>query len=102
MTTKTPSQDDLDPVIHAPSRLKIMGVLSAVESADFLFLLRQTGLTKGNLSAHLSKLEKSRYIQIQKHFVGKIPRTLIELTDLGRSSLKAYRKRMQKMLNDLE
>ncbi|MHA2060329.1 MAG: winged helix-turn-helix domain-containing protein [Candidatus Ranarchaeia archaeon] len=102
MTSKNLSRDDLDPVIHAPSRLKIMGVLSAVESADFLFLLRQTGLTKGNLSAHLSKLETAGYTHIQKKFVGKIPRTLINLTEVGRSSLEAYRKQMQELLNDLK
>jgi DNA-binding transcriptional ArsR family regulator len=103
MTQKNPQlPGDLDPVIHAPSRLKIMGVLSVVKNADFLFILRQTGLTKGNLSAHLSKLETARYIRINKEFVGKVPRTLIELSNKGREALEIYRKQMIEILSDLK
>ena len=72
---------DLDRIVHEPSRLAILAVLSVVDSADFIFLLRQTGLTRGNLSSHLSKLEKAEYITIQKEFVDKIPRTLLSLTE---------------------
>ena len=69
MTPQTPPRkNEVDPIIHAPARLKIMAVLSAVKHSDFLFLLHQTGLTKGNLSAHLSKLERAEYVLIQKEF----------------------------------
>jgi len=68
----------IDKVIHEPARLMILATLSAVESADFLFVERQTGLTRGNLSSHMSKLEAAAYIEITKEFVEKIPRTLLD------------------------
>ena len=67
---------ELDRLIHEPARLLIVTILSSVESADFLFLQRETGLTKGNLSAHLSKLEDAGYVKIQKTFKGKLPLTI--------------------------
>ena len=92
---------DIDPLIHAPTRLKIMAYLSIVESADFTFLMRQTGLTRGNLSVNLRKLEQAGYVSITKEFVDRIPRTLIRLTDDGRQAIQAYRENMQNVLNDL-
>ena len=92
---------DIDPLIHAPTRLKIMAYLSIVESADFTFLMHQTGLTRGNLSVNLRKLEEAGYVNITKEFVDRIPRTLIRLTDEGRQAIQAYRENMQSVLNDL-
>ena len=92
---------DIDPLIHAPTRLKILAYLSIVESADFTFLMRQTGLTRGNLSVNLRKLEEVGYVNIQKEFVDRIPRTLIHLTDDGRLAIQTYRKNMQLVLNEL-
>lgn len=92
---------DIDPLIHAPTRLKILAYLSIVESADFTFLLRQTGLTRGNLSVNLRKLEEVGYVSIKKEFVERIPRTLIRLTDEGRNAIQAYRDNMQIVLNEL-
>jgi DNA-binding MarR family transcriptional regulator len=63
---------DVDRVIHEPARLLIITLLAAVKEADFLYLQRESGLTKGNLSSHLLKLEQAGYIQIQKTFRGKI------------------------------
>jgi DNA-binding MarR family transcriptional regulator len=91
----------IDRLIHEPARYLIMAYLYVVESADFLFLLRQTELTKGNLSSHLSKLEDAGYVRIDKEFAGKIPRTLLKLTKSGRKAFDAYRQRMQQALNDL-
>ena len=65
--------DDLDRNIHAPARLKIMACLAVVEEADFTFLLRQTGLTRGNLSPNLRKLEQAGYLAIRKGFVPDLP-----------------------------
>jgi DNA-binding MarR family transcriptional regulator len=79
----------------------ILTVLYVVESADFLFLLRQTGLTKGNLSSHLSKLEAAGYVGVRKEFVDKIPRTLLHLTDDGREAFEAYRQDMIQVLEGL-
>ena len=94
--------DDLDPLVHSPARLKILTVLKEVEGAEFLFLLRQTDLTRGNLSSHLSKLEAAGYVRITKEFVEKIPRTLIQLTEAGKTALEIYRQRMLQQLERLK
>ena len=86
---------ELDRLIHEPARLLIVTILSSVASADFLFLQRETGLTKGNLSAHLSKLEGAGYVQIEKTFKGKFPLTICRLTPDGQKSLKLYRQQVQ-------
>ena len=92
------SPDTIDRLIHSPARLKIMIVLASVESADFLFVMKQTSLTRGNLSSHLTKLENAGYIQVMKEFVGKIPRTLLQLTDTGRKAIQKYRENMENVL----
>ena len=92
---------DLDRTIHAPARLMILAFLSIVESADFTFLMNQTGLTRGNLSSHLSKLEEAGYISVEKEFVDRIPRTLIRLTGDGRSAVGVYRENMRRVVEEL-
>jgi len=91
----------IDKVIHEPARLMILATLHVVESADFLFVERQTGLTRGNLSSHMSKLEDAGYILIQKEFVDKIPRTLLRVTDEGRAALLEYTQNMKQVLDGL-
>lgn len=86
---------ELDRLIHEPARLLIVTILSTVESADFLFLQRETGLTKGNLSAHLRKLEDAGYVDIEKTFKGKLPLTVCKLTEAGRDAFDRYRQQMQ-------
>ncbi len=90
MSSETTSLTGVDRIIHEPSRSIILAVLSVVESADFLYLLRETGLTKGNLSVHLSKLEEAGYIRIEKTYRGKIPLTLCRITETGRRAFKSY------------
>jgi DNA-binding transcriptional ArsR family regulator len=92
---------DIDRLIHEPARLMILALLYVVESADFLFLMRQTGLTWGNLSSHLSKLEEGGYVEIEKEFVGKKPHTMLHLTDEGRSAFREYRQSMRQVLDEL-
>src|SRR5947199_10495375 len=75
----------LDRLIHEPARLAILTVLSSVQAADFVFLQRTTGLTKGNLSSHLTKLEEAGLGRIEKRFVHKKPNTSVELTSEGRA-----------------
>lgn len=89
----------LDRLIHEPARLLIVTILSTVASADFLFLQRETGLTKGNLSAHLSKLEDAEYVKIEKTFKGKLPLTVVKLTPDGRKALTQYRQQLQDFIN---
>ena len=92
---------EIDKLIHEPARLMILATLHMVESADFLFVERQTGLTRGNLSSHMSKLENAGYIEINKEFVDKIPRTLLRITDDGRAALLAYTESMKQVLDGL-
>lgn len=93
-----------DRLIHQPSRLAIMAVLSGCESAEFLYLLKATGLSKGTLSAHLSKLEDAGYVAITKSFKGKYPNTTAALTTDGRKAFRKYQKQYRafgrSMLNE--
>ena len=81
---------DLDRVIHEPARLRILMILSGVDTADFNFLLSTLGLSKGNLSAHVDRLESAGYVKVRKSFNGKIPHTEYRLTGSGRKSLADY------------
>ena len=92
---------EVDRLLHEPARLMAVALLYPVEKADFLFLLRETGLTKGNLSAHLTKLEGGGYVEIEKTFRGKIPQTLISLTPAGRKAFEAYRKQLKKIVDNI-
>jgi DNA-binding MarR family transcriptional regulator len=91
----------LDQVIHAPARLMVLSYLYVVESADYVFLTRLTGLTWGNLATHLNKLEEAGYIQVDKSFQGKKPHSTVRLTDPGREAFRLYKKSMQQVLDDL-
>ena len=91
---------DLDRLVHEPARLMVMMYLYNVESADYVFLVNVTGLTWGNLSSHLSKLEEAGYVEIEKGYVGKKPNTMARLTDAGRTALDRYRRTMQTALRD--
>jgi DNA-binding MarR family transcriptional regulator len=90
--------DTLDRVIHEPARLVITALLIGVREADFLYLLRETGLSKGNLFTHLNKLEECGYVQIEKEFRCKVPRTIVRLTVQGREAFSIYRKSIGALL----
>jgi DNA-binding transcriptional ArsR family regulator len=87
----------LDRLIHEPGRLAIMTVLSSVTDADFLFLQRATGLTKGNLSSHLSKLEDAGLVTIEKRFIRKKPNTNVALTPLGRRRIADHWQQLERL-----
>lgn len=97
------SYDDMeiDKLIHEPARLKIMAQLYVVEEADFIFLMRQTGLTWGNLSSHMSKLESAEYIEVRKEFLDKKPHTILKLTSKGRDAFRRYRGALNQVFKDL-
>jgi DNA-binding transcriptional ArsR family regulator len=82
---------EVDRMIHEPSRLMVVALLAAVKEADFQYLHQSTGLSKGNLSVHLSKLETAGYVAIEKTFRGKYPLTICRITDRGREVLEGYR-----------
>ena len=90
---------ELDRVIHEPARLILVALLSSVESADFIFLLKESRLTKGNLSVQLSRLEEAGYVQIEKTFRGKTPHTEYHLTKKGKSAFDQYRKSLGSILD---
>ncbi|MSP11655.1 MAG: transcriptional regulator [Chloroflexi bacterium] len=92
---------EIDRLLHEPSRLVIVTILYTVESADFLFLQRETGLTKGNLSTHLAKLEAAGYVDIEKTFRGKVPLTICLLTEVGREAFKVYRNHLKRVVDSM-
>ncbi|MBU0953216.1 MAG: transcriptional regulator [Nanoarchaeota archaeon] len=87
----------IDRLVHEPGRLQILAHLAVVESADFLFLMRQIGMTFGNLSSHMSTLERAGYITVKKTFIGKRPHTMLQLTKKGRTAFEIYRKTMKQL-----
>ena len=93
---------EIDKIIHEPARLLILSYLAAIESSDFLFLLRKTGLTRGNLSSHLTKLENAGFIEIRKEFIDRTPHTVLRITNKGKKDFKDYRKRMKEFMDQIE
>src|ERR1035438_9935705 len=89
---------EIDRVIHEPGRLMIVALLYAVETADFLYLQHETAMNKGPLSSHISRLEKEGYVNVEKTFRGKVPQTLLSLTQTGRATFDGYRKMLKKSL----
>jgi DNA-binding MarR family transcriptional regulator len=87
----------LDRLVHEPARLAILTVLSSVDGADFVFLQRATGLTKGNLSSHLSKLEAAELITIDKRFIARKPNTNVALTPLGRERIARHWEQLEQL-----
>jgi DNA-binding transcriptional ArsR family regulator len=96
MPTPFEHLQSLNRLVHEPARLAILVALSACERSDFLFLLNITGLTKGNLSSHLSRLEQARLVEIEKKFEGKTPITYARLTPEGKDALKEYWRSLDK------
>jgi DNA-binding MarR family transcriptional regulator len=92
----------LDRVVHEPARLVILTVLGGADEVEFRFLERVSGLTKGNLSCHISKLEEAGYVVVNKFFRGKLPATSLKITRAGRNALKAYREQLRQSLRNNE
>ncbi|HAF62782.1 MAG TPA: ArsR family transcriptional regulator [Anaerolineaceae bacterium] len=92
---------EVDRLIHEPARLVITTILYTVKEADFTFLQRESGLTKGNLSSHLSKLEEAGYITIRKQFLEKKPQTLCAMTKTGRKAFEDYRDQFNQIMKHI-
>ena len=101
VTSEKQAINGIDRLIHEPARYHIMAYLYVIESADALFLQRQTELTWGNLSSHLSKLEAAGYISVKKEFLDRKPHTMLQLTDAGRKAFTEYRSKMKQALEKL-
>jgi len=80
----------LDPLLHSELRLAVMSILVGVEEADFVYIRTETGATAGNLSVQIDKLQKAGYIDVEKGFKGKMPRTLCRITETGREAFANY------------
>jgi DNA-binding transcriptional ArsR family regulator len=87
----------LDRLIHEPGRLAILTVLSSLSAADFVFLQRTTGLTKGNLSSHLTRLEEAGLVEIEKRFLHKKPNTNVALTSLGKQRIAHHWDQLERL-----
>ena len=105
MSKDEPQKDldlsSIDKIIHEPIRLSILAHLYVLDSADALFLKNQMGLTWGNFSTHLKRLEDAGYIEVQKEFVDRKPVTSYRLTELGREAFQQYREKMSEFLKEL-
>lgn len=99
MADNLESITSLDRKIHEPARLAIVMLLYVVEEANFLYIMNQTRLTKGNLSSHLSKLEEAGYVAVEKTIEGKTTCTLCRLTEMGRAAFEAYRSQIAGVVN---
>ena len=99
-TADLSSLAELDRLVNEPARLAVMALLYVIDSADFTFLMNQTGLTWGNLSAHMSKLEEAGYLEVEKSFKGKRPNTTLKLTHKGRAAFQEYARKMKQVFQD--
>jgi DNA-binding MarR family transcriptional regulator len=91
---------EINRLVHEPARLKILAYLSAVERADFVFLVSRIGLTMGNLSAHISKLDEAGYIIVKKQFKDNRPHTMISITEEGKEAFFTYREEMLRIIGE--
>jgi DNA-binding transcriptional ArsR family regulator len=82
--------ENLDPLLHSQVRLAIMTLLIQAESAEFSYLLENTGTTKGNLSFQISKLEDAGYIEVIKSFRKKYPLTTLKISAKGIDAYEKY------------
>ena len=99
---KIENLSDINRLIHEPARLMIISLLYVVESADFVWIKGQTGLTDGNLSSHLSKLETAGYVTVEKRLKNKKTNTLLQLNEGGRKAFEDYRKTLTQILGSTD
>jgi DNA-binding MarR family transcriptional regulator len=101
-TSPEPPQIEIDRLIHEPARLIIMANLYVVDEADFVYLTQQTGLTHGNISTHMARLQESNYIAVEKMFVASRPRTVYRITEEGRLALQRYGQQVGNLLAHID
>jgi DNA-binding transcriptional ArsR family regulator len=94
-----PVLPELDPLVHEPARLRLLVLLAMVDSADFMFLLRQADMSRGNLSVQMKRLEEAGLVTVAKSVVGGRVRTSYALSSAGLSALSSYRDAMLDLLS---
>jgi len=98
---REPAVPDIDTFIHEPARLRLLAFLSVLDRADFVYLLRESGLSRGNLSVQMTRLSEAGFVDVEKRFVDNRPRTTYALTAAGRRSLRAYKRTLTELLTAL-
>ncbi len=98
-TQQPPLVPNVDAFLHELVRLRLLAFLSVLKRADFVYLLRETGLSRGNLSVQMGKLAEAGFVDIDKSFVNNRPRTVYALTSKGRKALRAYKTDMSTLLS---
>ncbi len=93
---------EIDRLIHEPARLVIMANLYVVDEADFVYLAQRTGLTHGNISTHMTRLQDNGYVAVEKMFAANRPRTVYRITDEGRLALQRYREQVGNLLAPID
>lgn len=93
---------EVNRIIHEPARQLLLLYIYSSEKLDFTYLKKETGMTQGNLSSHLNKLESEGYINSEKQFLNKRPLTIFRVTDLGRSAFQEYVNDMHLYFSDLK
>ena len=89
---------EIDPFLHEPARLRLLVFLAMLQRVDFMYLLRQSGLSRGNLSVQMGKLQEAGLISVDKSFVDNRPRTTYALSEKGRDALRDYKRTMEGVL----
>ncbi|HVY92828.1 MAG TPA: transcriptional regulator [Bryobacteraceae bacterium] len=89
---------DFDEAILSRPRLSILAALLGAGTVDFTFLQKNLGISDGNLSTHLRKLEAERYIRTEKEFVNRKPKTWFQITDEGRAAIERLLRQLERML----
>ncbi len=89
---------ELDPLLHSQLRLQVMSLLVGVESAEFTYLLEETGATRGNLSVQITKLKDAGYIDVNKSFRNNYPLTTCKITPKGVKAFEKYVEALQEYL----
>lgn len=93
-----PTVPEVDVLIHEPARLRILALLAMVERADFMYVLRRTGLSRGNLSVQLSRLEEAGVVHLERELAGHRPRTSYHLSQKGLDALREYKRTLRGLL----
>lgn len=96
-----PTLPTIDSFIHEPARLRVLALLTLVDEADFMFILRQTGLSRGNLSVQMTKLEGAGFVELDRRLDGNRTRTSYHLSSAGHQALRAYKRSVQQVLDAL-
>lgn len=99
---REPTVPEIDSTVHEPARLRVLALLAAVASADFMYILARTGLSRGNLSVQMRRLEEAGLVDADREIDGRRPRTTYSLSAVGRERLRRYAGVMQTLIGGFD